>query len=77
MAVSQPSDKSYALRPEDLAWRLRRGLRNNIVTGFSKSAHRISAELKRSQDFKIVVTIFCSVTPTFVSEGEPPPRPSL
>ena len=24
MAVSQPSDKSYALRPEDLAWRLRR-----------------------------------------------------
>ena len=27
MAVSRPSDKSYALRPEDLAWRLRRGLR--------------------------------------------------
>jgi len=24
MDVSQPSDKSYALRPEDLAWRLRR-----------------------------------------------------
>ena len=31
MAVSRPSDKSYALRPEDLAWRLRRGLRKNSI----------------------------------------------
>ena len=35
MAVSQPSDKSYALRPEDLAWRLRRGLRKNLTPGLN------------------------------------------